>query len=83
MRIGLAFLWIMLVVAPLMAEKNPPPAVADNAWPLAEQHAVSPTATSLAFIKARWGANFAETASHTTCECDERRSSLVSEKILR
>jgi hypothetical protein len=41
MRIGLAFLWIMLVVAPLIAEKNPPPAVADNARPLAEQHAAS------------------------------------------
>jgi hypothetical protein len=73
----------MLVVAPLIAEKNPPPAVADNARPLAEQHAASTYSDTLGIHQGATGANFAETASHTTCECDERRSSLVSEKILR
>jgi len=36
MRIGLAFLWIMLMVAPFIAEKNHP-AIAESALPLAEQ----------------------------------------------
>jgi hypothetical protein len=58
MRIGLAFLWIMLVVAPLMAEKNPPPAVTDNAWPLAEQHAASTYRDKLGVHQGATGGKF-------------------------
>lgn len=43
MRIGLALLWIMLLAAPLIAEKNSPSAIADNAELRAEQHADAST----------------------------------------
>jgi hypothetical protein len=37
MRIGLAFLWVLLMVAPLIAQKTPHSVIAKNALPLAEQ----------------------------------------------
>jgi hypothetical protein len=39
MRVVLVFLWIMLMVAPLIAEKKPHSAMAKNERPLAQQHA--------------------------------------------
>jgi hypothetical protein len=39
MRVGLFFLWITLMVAPLIAEKNPHLATARDAVPSAQQHA--------------------------------------------
>ncbi len=58
MRIGLAFFWIMLVVAPLIVEKNPPPAIADDARPLAEQHAASTYSDKLGVHQGATGGKF-------------------------
>jgi hypothetical protein len=39
MRVVLVFLWIMLMVAPLIAEKKPHSAMAKNERPFAQQRA--------------------------------------------